>query len=50
MKFAKRAMVDSKERREFQKEFWDENEGKGREVGSEIFGRFFENHDSSLLT
>jgi len=31
-------------------EFWDENGGKGREVGSEIFGRFFENHDSSLLT
>jgi len=24
MKFAKRAMVDSKERRESQKEFWDE--------------------------
>jgi len=31
-------------------EFWDENGGKGREVGSEIFGRFLENHDSSLLT
>ena len=25
MKFAKRAMVDSKERRESQKEFWDES-------------------------